>query len=315
MIEYKKVSDTAVKIKVLVIEDDELFRETIVELLRDEGYEVEGVRNGEEAIKLAEEYFFNLIISDVRLPGGMDGLETLRRIKEASCYPFKMIVITGYADRDAPVRAIRMGVDDYIYKPFQTEEFLHAVKQAVKTFQLERNVGYYRELSLHDDLTGLYNRRYFYEVIQKEVDRAFRYNHCVSLLIVDIDNFKAINDSYGHLAGDMVLRQIAQLFIVSLRKVDYIFRYGGEEFAILLPETKRENAFSVAERLRTVIKSNNFVVKSSDKVNLTVSIGLASCPRDAKDKKEIVHKADKALYRAKQLGKDKVCGIEDMLGE
>ncbi|MCD6422210.1 GGDEF domain-containing protein, partial [bacterium] len=169
----------------------------------------------------------------------------------------------------------------------------------VKTFQLERNVGYYREFSLHDDLTGLYNRRYFYEAIQKEINRAFRYNHCVSLLIVDIDNFKVINDSYGHLAGDMVLRQIAQLFIVSLRKVDYIFRYRGEKFAILLSETTKENAFSVAERLRTAIKSNNFVVKASDKVSLTVSIGLASCPHDAEDKKEIIHKADKALYQAK----------------
>ncbi|MCD6422209.1 response regulator [bacterium] len=132
MIEYKKLSYTAAKAKILVIEDDELFRDAIIEILRDEGYEVEGAGNGEEAIKLAEEYFFNLIISDVRLPGGMDGLETLRRIKEATPYPFKMIVITGYADRDAPVRAIRVGADDYIYKPFQTAEFFACCKTGGK---------------------------------------------------------------------------------------------------------------------------------------------------------------------------------------
>jgi diguanylate cyclase (GGDEF)-like protein len=301
MVESKEATQDSV----LIIEDDELFLKTLTNLLKKEGYEVEGAKTGPEAIEKAKEKYFDLIISDVRLPGGMDGLEVLKNIKDIYNYPNKMIIMTGYADEEAPVRAIRLGVDDYIYKPFRTEDFLQAVSRTIKISRLQKYVDYYRQLSIHDGLTNLFNHRYFHEIIVREIDRASRYNHPFSLFMIDIDNFKHFNDTHGHLAGDMALKKIANLFIKFFRKVDFAFRYGGEEFIIILPETHKEGALVVAERIRKTVEETSFEVDHT-LANLTVSIGVAIFPEDAKDKEALVQNADKALYRAKQSGKNRI---------
>ncbi|MFH1767987.1 MAG: diguanylate cyclase [Candidatus Omnitrophota bacterium] len=294
------------KESILVIEDDELFRETIVKVLEKEGYQVKGVKRGEEALDTAKKESFNLVIADVRLPGGMDGIDILERLMREYNYPSKMIIMTGYADAEAPVRAIKIGVDDYIFKPFSLDEFMHSVKKSIRTFHLEKDVDFYRELSIHDGLTNLYNHRYFHEIIEREINRADRYGHSLSLFMVDIDNFKRFNDSYGHMIGDVALRKIADLFKETLRKVDLLFRYGGEEFSVLLPETDAEGAFIVGERMRAAIESVSLDFDGSNIEHLTISIGIATLPADTKNKEELINFSDKALYQAKQEGKNKI---------
>lgn len=166
--------------------------------------------------------------------------------------------------------------------------------------------GHLRELSITDSLTGLFNRRYFEERFFEEIQRSERHNLSFSLVMVDIDDFKLFNDTEGHLAGDEVLKSIADIAKDSLRVIDVIARFGGEEFAVIMPQTEKEEAFAVAERIRKSIKEQlPRTWKVFPRDNITISIGLATFPFDGKDRKELIRNADKALYRGKMEGKDR----------
>ena len=160
-------------------------------------------------------------------------------------------------------------------------------------------------LSITDELTGLYNRRHFESNFEREFLRAKRYNSNLSVAIVDIDFFKQINDKYGHLTGDFVLRELAFILKDSLRKTDMVFRYGGEEFAILLTETDSEQSLIPLERLRKYIETKTFV-KSGNSVEFTVSIGVSSNIIETNTPDELLELADKALYKAKNSGRNQV---------
>jgi len=203
---------------------------------------------------------------------------------------------------------------DKISRKYFNEEDLEFLLSLVPYFALaiERTRFYfdsehYRQLSIVDYLTGLGSRRYFEQRLKQEIERAKRYSHCLSLLIADIDDFKIINDHKGHLTGDEVLKMIGQLFKSNLREVDIIARYGGEEFAVVLPETDKEKATQVAERIRRMIE--NFLPLQAlglPLIRITLSFGVASYPADAENCKELIAKADEALYLAKAQGKNKV---------
>ncbi len=300
--------------RILVIDDDKGFCKTLVTVLKKKGYDAVGALDGTEAIDIVtNEANFDLIVSDIRLAGGMDGIEVLGQIKEKCGYPVKMILMTGFADKEAPIRAIELGVADYLFKPFQLEAFLFSVKKTIQVSQLEKDVDRYRELSNRDGLTNLYNHRYFHQIIQREIERSKRYNHPLSLCMIDIDNFKVINDNFGHLSGDIVLSKMSECFANAIRCVDLMFRYGGEEFTILLPETPKEEARNSAERLRKLIEDTHFNVLDNKKAALTISIGISEFSEDAKDKQAFIHCADQALFEAKRLGKNKVCIWEEDL--
>lgn len=159
------------------------------------------------------------------------------------------------------------------------------------------------ELSYKDPLTQLYNRRYFFERLEKEVQRATRYGRVLSLLMIDVDYFKAYNDRMGHLKGDRVLKEIAQIMVQKLRSHDIIARFGGEEFMALLPETTKSAAHQVAEKLRAEIEAYHFEGEElQPKHNLTVTIGVASFPQDAMDSFQLINLADKTMYEGKKLG-------------
>ena len=160
------------------------------------------------------------------------------------------------------------------------------------------------KLAITDSLTKLYTRRHFEYILDNELRRSQRYKHNMTLLMMDIDNFKAINDTYGHQIGDETLKQIADVILSTLRKMDMPSRYGGEEFAVILPETHKENSKKIAERLRK--KISNILIRTKDKheVSPTISIGLASFPFDTEDRSDIIGFADKALYFAKDSGKN-----------
>jgi len=172
-----------------------------------------------------------------------------------------------------------------------------------------------QQLAHTDDATGLFNKRRLFEQLQAEIARARRYGEILSCLMLDIDEFKQVNDTYGHQAGDEVLRQIGSLLRRSLRVTDFVARYGGEEFTVLLPRTDNSGAYRVAENLRRTMKAYEFIL-SSARVHLTVSIGIASCTKfDKLDAQQIILRADNALYRAKRSGRDRVCFSEDTESE
>ncbi len=175
--------------------------------------------------------------------------------------------------------------------------------------QLDRERGDLRELSARDPLTGLYNHREFYSLLQMELERSRRYRHPLALLMLDLDFFKQVNDTYGHMAGDEVLCAVAALMRHELRLVDHVARYGGEEFAAILPETAADEALAIARRIRQSVAARPLAVTGTGGVALTVSIGVALFPDDADSDAALVRQADQALYRAKAEGRNRVCDV------
>jgi len=163
-----------------------------------------------------------------------------------------------------------------------------------------------RELSVRDELTGLYNRRHFLHVLQLEWKRASRFHHPMSLLMIDVDHFKKCNDSYGHKEGDRVLRHMGKLLVKTLREVDTLARFGGEEFVVLLPDTDRNGALAVGEKLRRIIDEEGFVLSDKKPIPITISVGVSNYPNDVKDLEDLVDHADIALYDAKDQGRNRV---------
>jgi diguanylate cyclase (GGDEF)-like protein len=171
---------------------------------------------------------------------------------------------------------------------------------------LRESENRYRALSIVDDLTQLYNSRHFYFQLKIELDRSNRYEQPLTLLLLDLDNFKAFNDAYGHVEGDQVLLRLGQVVKRCLRETDFAFRYGGEEFTILLPMTTSADGAVTAERIRAELKKETFIPVSGEEVHMTVSIGLAQY-KSHEDMKAFVHRADQLMYQGKKNGKDRVC--------
>jgi diguanylate cyclase (GGDEF)-like protein len=172
-----------------------------------------------------------------------------------------------------------------------------------------------KRLAVTDELTGLHNYRFFQQRLHDELDRARRYDKDLSLLMIDVDNFKGFNDAHGHVAGDVALREVGDVMRRSVREVDVVCRYGGEEFAVLLPETDPAGAFVVAEKMREAVSRFGFANTDGERTeNLTISVGLASYPMHADDRETLLRHADGALYRAKHSGKDRVRSPESRAG-
>jgi two-component system, cell cycle response regulator len=218
--------------------------------------------------------------------------------------------MTGYASMETAVESMKLGAADYITKPFNIDQIRIIVANAAEERALKARAAegeFYKELSRKDGLTELYNHRFFHQLLDTEVSRADRYNRVVSLLMMDIDDFKSFNDSHGHPAGDLALRRLARLLKQSSRSCDFVARYGGEEFAIIVPEVSADSARRMAERLLKLVDEAEF---EGEEVmvggRLTISIGVATYPMQAGSKSELVEHADQALYRAKGLGKNRV---------
>lgn len=171
---------------------------------------------------------------------------------------------------------------------------------AIEMERLCKERDKYQKLSNRDGLTSLFNYRHFHELLKDEIKRCKRYSREFSILMIDIDDFKSFNDAYGHLEGDMILKKVSKFFSQNVRDIDSVCRYGGEEFTVILPETTRGGALTLAQRLHSL-------VHATCKVKPTISIGVSNYPDDAKDKNELIKKADLALYEAKRCGKNKVC--------
>jgi two-component system cell cycle response regulator len=297
-------------IKVLIIDDDSGFCQTLSDILHEKGFSSEYAHNGAEALEKVKQGSFNVVLIDVNLPD-TDGIELFKDIKQAAP-EVEGIIVTGYASIESAVAAVRYGTINYVMKPLVVEDVLSSIGDAVNRQQLlveERQrlseeiaeKEHYQTLATIDGLTGLYNRRYFHEFLTREVKRADRYSHSMSIFMADIDGFKAYQDPYGHLVGDAALQYIARIMSGAVRSEDIVARYGGEEFAVILPEVGGVAASVVAERIRVAVET----AKGPLKGPLTISIGVATYPSDAQNMEQLIQKADDALYAAKRAGKNK----------
>jgi two-component system, cell cycle response regulator len=287
---------------VLIIEDHPDQRDLLAIVLQREGYRVVTAANGVEALEKLGQETVHIALSDIMMPK-MDGFELINKIRsDAALKNIYLILITARIQEGDRVRGLDLGADDYITKPFSFSELLARVRVGSRVVQYQQHLEYQTQI---DSLTGLFNRRAFEKKIVEEFERAKRYQHPISLLILDIDNFKTINDTYGHHGGDTALVKISETLRAKTRRSDFPSRYGGEEFVLILPETDQESALQVANKVQDEIRS--CVFGSNNKhFSLTVSIGISSTSnREYSDWNQMLNAADQALYVAKNNGKDR----------
>ena len=286
-------------LNILVVDDEEVMRNLLCDVLTDAGYKVEAVLSGKEAIEKVNRDKFSIVITDLKIPG-IGGIEVLRRLK-ATKSDICVIIITAYPSVESVVEAMREGAYDYIIKPFDIEGMKLVIHRAAERQHLLREADekeFYKELSILDGLTGVYNHRHFHEVFAREIERARRYEQSLCLLMIDLDDFKKYNDIYGHLAGDKLLSDFSKFLVGGVRTADMVFRYGGEEFAIICPQTPKQKGVEVAKRLLNLARQ---------KISIFISIGLSCFPDDAGNKDDLIKGSDEALYEAKRLGKNRIC--------
>jgi diguanylate cyclase (GGDEF)-like protein len=288
---------------ILVIEDHPDQRDLLAIVLQREGYRVVTAGNGVEAIEKLQKEDVQIALSDIMMPK-MDGFELIKAIRsEPSFKGIYIILITARIQEGDRVRGLDLGADDYITKPFSFSELLARVRVGSRVVTYQQNLEYQTQT---DALTGLFNRRAFERKIAEEYERAKRYKHAVSLLLLDIDNFKNINDTYGHHGGDMALVKISAILREKTRRSDFPARYGGEEFVLILPETDQESGLQVANKIHEEIRSQIFGT-STMPFALTVSIGLSSTStKPYSDWRQMIEDADEAMYLAKNSGKNRV---------
>ncbi|MGA2517788.1 MAG: diguanylate cyclase [Thermodesulfobacteriota bacterium] len=297
----KSIARKDVKGRILIVDDAPDTLEIIQKLLRYEGYNVALASTGEEGVKKVEEEKPDVVLMDINLPG-IDGTEALRRIRILN--PLQcVIMLTAFATVDNAIQALKEGASDFVKKPFENEHLIHIVNQCLEKYKTlkekERLEDEVRRLSVTDDLTGLYNHRHFFKTLEAELVRLKRQRTSLSLMMVDLDHFKSYNDRYGHLEGDKVLKNVGEIVKHSIRhNVDSGYRYGGDEFAVLLIGASMDRAMTIAERIRSSIENTEFQ-------NITVSIGLSEY-RDPLDLEGFVKSADDALYTAKHAGGNRV---------
>lgn len=294
---------------ILVVDDEADIKDSIHEFIQKSGYNSLTASTAEEALELLKSNRVSVIITDIILPG-KDGLYLTDLIKQE--YDIDVIVMTAYIDDYSYEEVINKGASDLVFKPFRFEELLLRLKRVLRERQFAkeriRMLGKLQKLAITDGLTKLYNSRHFYNQLEVEIGRCSRYNHSLALLLLDVDNFKVYNDSYGHLEGDKVLVRIGQIIKSCLRKIDSAYRYGGEEFTVILPETNGQKANNVAQRIRTAVELESFFPEPGKAVTITVSVGVTEYFKKEK-LSTFIKKADQAMYNAKADGGNRISSL------
>ncbi len=331
--------------RALIVDDEQSIRGIVSQVLTDERYRIVEASSGEEALAAFQKEPFPVVFTDIRM-GGMSGLELLKRIKEINRIT-QVIIMTSHGTMDAAVTALKAGAYDFLHKPFEDLELISsAAKRAMESYGLiqereklietlkSRNEALanlnkafkaltvtlknknaalenlnqaFQVLAIRDQLTALFNRRYFDEAIANEVARASRYGRNLSIIFLDVDHFKKYNDQFGHQHGDVVLRRIASIVKTSIREIDIPTRYGGEEFVIILPETAKNEAYGIADKIRRAVAEGTAdMVRGNNGAPITVSAGVASLGEDGTNVQQLIAKADEAVYAAKREGRNAV---------
>jgi len=291
--------------QLLIVDDDPVILDLLSEFFSRLGYQYYLAGDGLEAMSLLEQHLITIVITDLLMPR-MDGMELIREIKKL--WPeIDIIAITGYSRDFNYSDVIRAGASDFIRKPFNLNEL------KAKLDRIIRERGYralLKRLSIRDILTDLYNRRFLDIKLEKEAQRATRQNYPLFLIMLDLDNFKELNDTLGHQAGDEVLRRLAGVLNDSVRSnVDIPFRYGGDEFAVMIPHASTEQVKQIAERIRRNYLNEQDIGKTS------LSLGISRFRKTNKglreDINELIYKADSSMYIAKRAGGNRVIFQEE----
>lgn len=300
--------------KILIAEDDNISRRMLEKVFHGHGYEVVSAADGAVAWQILEEADHpHLLVLDWMMPG-FTGVEIMQRLRERPDGHTYYIIILTSLDTPADVSfALDGGSDDFVSKPYHADALrsrANVGKRIVNLYEklsekmrlLEEAHATISHLAATDELTGLYNRRFFNDHFSKSLSASRRYDFPLSVIMADIDKFKAVNDTYGHAAGDTVLKAFAEILRNMARTEDISARWGGEEFIILLAHTSCTGATVVAERLRRTVESECLRVTS---IAVTVSLGVAEL-KEGEDGEALIKRADNALYRAKEEGRNRV---------
>lgn len=302
---------------VLLVEDDQKELRRLSLHLQEVGARIITANNIQSAIRAFEEQRVDLAVLDLLLPDGVGFslIEHIQRTVRHFLVPIPVLVVSGMAAVQDRVKALELGADDFIVKGFDALEFRARVQRLLrkkqKLDQLSLDYDKLVTQAVTDSLTGLRTHGFLKDTLQNQVECGRRYGWPLSVLFLDIDHFKAINDQHGHGTGDEVLRMIGGTIRRTIRGADVAVRYGGEEFVVVLPHTDRQEAESLAERLRCAIAERGGIrLSSGGKVNATVSVGVATFPKDASDSTTLLQYADKAMFMAKRAGRNRVVGYQ-----
>lgn len=309
------------KKQILFVDDDQNLLQGIKRAMR--GMEKEWtaayLSNAGEIVDTLKRSGPAVIVTDWHMPG-MSGIELCRRVRELEktkeigfCY---LILLTGRQGVEETVEALEKGADDFISKPFDARELVARIRSGFRIIELENGLRaallQMESLAFTDPLTRLLNRRRGMEILETELARTQRGKQPLSVIMVDVDHFKKVNDSYGHAAGDMVLREIARRLQKMARKYDSVIRWGGEEILVVCPETSADEIFNVAERFRLAVCSEEIEIDPQTKLKITASSGAATAPAGNPTVAErLIDQADQALYQAKKTGRNCVRNFLD----
>ncbi len=294
------------KIKVLLVDDDPAMRRILSRWLARGGYPVQVASDGQEALEAVERDCPDVILTDWEMPR-MSGLDLCRRVRAMPLdhYVYILFLTVRSASLEL-VSAMEAGADDFLSKPVLEAELLARLRSCTRVLELERRLTL---MARTDPLTGLLTQRSFYEGLEKEWQRAKRFHVPLSCVMLDLDFFKRVNDIHGHQAGDVVLKSMAQLLLEGCRASDSVCRYGGEEFCVMLPETREADAVSWAERVRARLSSLVIPIGPSE-VRLSGSLGVAERYDETRSAEQLVDLADQALLYAKRSGRDRVVAYQ-----
>src|SRR5277367_566482 len=298
---------------VLIAEDDPIFRHVLASWFRRWDYRVTAVENGVDAWEfLQREDAPQLVILDWMMPG-VDGIELCRRIRSQNQGVYRyVLLLTAKDDKQDMIAGLEAGADDYLTKPFDVDELRARVRAGKRILDLQAALIHAKDdlqfAAAHDPLTGLWNRGAILDLLKREVSRRQRTADPLGVIMADVDYFKKINDTHGHLVGDAVLREVTRRLAAGVRPYDVVGRYGGEEFLIVFPGCNAANLVIGAERLRHCVADQK-IETSAGQLSVTLSFGLASAEQGEKetlDSDTFLHTADQALYAAKARGRNRV---------
>ena len=301
------------KLRILIVDDSFEDREILKRYLKgvsEYDCTIFEAKNVEEAIFMIDREMPELAFIDFNMPG-QNGLDLLERLCHLDKFDFPIIMLTGQGSENVAVKAMKIGVGDYLVKDEITpQDIRRSLISTLDRFRMVKSIeAQRRQLEVAartDGLTGLWNRRYFDEQLEIEIERASRYNLTLSLAMADLDHFKNVNDSYGHVVGDTVLIGFSKVLKQSLRMSDFAARYGGEEFCILMPNIELFNAQKAVFRLVEQLKMQPFRDDQGEEFFVTASYGIVQFKKDYATGEDFLEMADKALYHAKENGRNKV---------
>ncbi len=302
--------------KILIADDSEAARNHLKKLLSFQNFQILEARNGREVLEIVERESPDIVLLDLNMPV-MDGFEVLRKLSPKLQKEFlPIIIITGEESKETLEKAFQLGAVDFIVKPPSEVELKSRISAHLrtksyyeealeKTRELELLMEELRSMSITDPLTGLYNRLYFNEKFKEEFERSKRLKLPFSFLMIDIDRFKRVNDTYGHDVGDKVLVVTAGTVKGNVRAIDIVSRYGGEEFAVILLRTYKEHCLPIAERIRRAVEERSVPVNGKT-IKVTISVGCTTYNgEDDVKPEEVIKRADEALYMAKKQGRNR----------